>query len=110
MAGERQSSEHPFQGFRVYLCSVGALKVLSQGLGASANADLSWAFKAGLRRAHEPRYSLGEGSSRKQSLGLSALESSLLVKQVGRAVTTPSFLTSSPQTVLRIVVLDLGLH
>ena len=28
----RQSSECPFQRFRVYLCSVGALKVLSQEL------------------------------------------------------------------------------
>ena len=84
-------------------CTEGA----EPGAGASANADLSCIIQGRAGEGTRTKIPVGEGSSP----GSRALDSQLWSlcwwKQVGRAVTTPSFLTSSPQTVLRIVVLGI---
>ena len=84
-------------------CTEGA----EPGAGASANADLSCIIQGRAGEGTRTKIPLGEGSSP----GSRALDSQLWSlcwwKQVGRAVTTASFLTSSPQTVLRIVVLGI---
>ena len=86
----------------------GSTEGAEPGAGASGNADLSCAIQGGTGEGTRTERHVGEDSSR----GGRALDSqlwSLLCwwKQVGRAVTMPSFLTSSPQTVLRIVVLGI---
>lgn len=104
----RQSSEHPFQGFRVSVFSG-----CTEGAGARAGRQC--------QRRPELRHSQGWGGHtnrdtlrgrlfpRKQSLGLSALESSAV--KCRRAVTTPSSCSPSPQTVLRHCgARDCGLH